>query len=286
MSRVMNMNTIWGKKVCMFLLLTLFTCLSSDAKVIKVLAIGNSFSQDAVEQYLYELAAAQGDSLIIGNAYIPGCSIETHYNNLRNDKPAYVYRKVVGGVRAVRNKKGLRSIIRDEQWDIITLQQASHLSGIESSYSKLPQLKRLVQSYTTNLHVTFLWHMTWAYAEEFTNERYAPYDNNQHKMYSMIVNSMLNTLPKVGIKRVIPSGIAIQLARYRLGDILNRDGYHLSYTLGRYTAACTWCEVLTGRIIDGNRYRPATISAEEATICQEAAHEAVFMQQSGRYMVF
>ena len=148
MSRVMNMNTIWSKKVCMFLLLTLFASLSSDAKVIKVLAIGNSFSQDAVEQYLYELAAAQGDSLIIGNAYIPGCSIETHYNNLRSDKPAYVYRKVVGGVRAVRNKKGLRSIIRDEQWDIITLQQASHLSGIESSYSKLPQLKRLVQSYT------------------------------------------------------------------------------------------------------------------------------------------
>ena len=41
-----------------------------QAKVIKVLTIGNSFSQDAVEQYLYELAAAQGDSLIIGNAYI------------------------------------------------------------------------------------------------------------------------------------------------------------------------------------------------------------------------
>jgi hypothetical protein len=79
---------------------------------------------------------------------------------------------------------------------------------------------------------------------------------------------------------------ATALARYRLGDVLNRDGYHLSYTLGRYTAACTWCEVLTGRIIDGNRYWPATISTEEATICQEAAHEAVFMQQSGRYMVF
>ena len=128
--------------------------------------------------------------------------------------------------------------------------------------------------------------MTWAYAEEFSNERYVPYDNNQRKMYSMIVNTMLNVLPSVGVSRVIPSGIAIQLARYRLGDILNRDGYHLSYTLGRYTAACTWCEVLTGRIIDGNRYRPETISAEEATICQEAAHEAVFMQQSGRYMVF
>ena len=274
------------KKIVFFLLFNLLAFLPLQAKVIKVLAIGNSFSQDAMEQYLYELAAAQGDSLVIGNAFIPGCSIDKHYNNLRNNKADYEYRKVVGGVRAVKKKMGLRAIIRDEQWDIITLQQASHLSGIEKSYSKLPQLKRLVQSYTTNLHVKFMWHMTWAYAEEFSNERYVPYDNNQRKMYSMIVNSMLNVLPSVGVSRVIPSGIAIQLARYRLGDILNRDGYHLSYTLGCYTAACTWCEVLTGRIIDGNRYRPETISAEEATICQEAAHEAVFMQQSGRYMVF
>ena len=255
------------KKSAVFLLLYLFTFLPLSAKVIKVLAVGNSFSQDAVEQYLYELAAAQGDSLIIGNAYI--------------------YRKVVGGVKAVRRKATLQSIIRDEQWDIITLQQASQLSGVSSSYSNLAQLKRLIQSYTTNLHVQFMWHMTWAYAEDFTQDRFAPYDYDQRKMYSAIVSTMQNVLPAVGgFSRIIPSGIAIQLARYRLGDILNRDGFHLSYALGRYTAACTWCEVLTGRIIDGNRYWPATISTEEAAICQQAAHEAVFMQQSGRYMVF
>ena len=275
------------KKQVVLLLLSLFYLLPLHAKLVKVLAIGNSFSQDAVEQYLYELAAAQGDSLVIGNAYIGGCSIDTHYDNLINKKPAYVYRKVVGGVRAVRNKVTLQSIIRDEQWDIITLQQASQLSGISSSFSNLAQLKRLILSYTSNLHVQFMWHMTWAYSESLTEERFAPYDYDQRKMYSAIVSTMQNVLPAVGgFVRIIPSGIAIQLARYRLGDVLNRDGYHLSYTLGRYTAACTWCEVLTGRIIDGNRYWPATISTEEATICQEAAHEAVFMQQSGRYMVF
>lgn len=273
-------------RLVVFVLLYLFAFLPSNAKVIKVLAIGNSFSQDAVEQYLYELAAAQGDSLVIGNAYIGGCSIDTHYDNLLNDNPNYVYRKVVGGVKAVKNKVSLRAIIRDEQWDVISLQQASQLSGVASSYANLPQLKRLVQSYTTNLHVQFVWHMTWAYAEDFSSDRYAPYDYDQRKMYSMIVSTMLNVLPTVGITRIIPSGIAIQLARYRLGDVLNRDGFHLSYTLGRYTAACTWCECLTGRIIDGNRYWPATVTEEEAVICQEAAHEAVFMQQSGRYMVF
>ena len=51
-------------------LLIAFAVMGSGKRVIKVLAIGNSFSEDAVEQYLYELAAAQGDSLVIGNAYL------------------------------------------------------------------------------------------------------------------------------------------------------------------------------------------------------------------------
>ena len=264
----------------------LFIPVGAHAKVIKVLAIGNSFSQDGVEQYLYELAEAQGDSLIIGNAYIGGCSIDKHYDNLLTGKANYEYRKIVGGVRSNKRKVDLRSIIRDEQWDIISLQQASPYSGLPKTYTNLAQLKRLVQSYTTNLHVEFVWHMTWAYAEDYTSKNFKPYDNSQHKMYTAIVNTIQNVLPAIGIKRVIPSGTAIQLARYRLGDTLNRDGFHLSLTIGRYTAACTWSEFLTGRIVDGNKYWPDTITEDDAQTCQLAAHEAMFMQQQGKYLSF
>ena len=274
------------KKTLLFLLLYLFTFLPLSAKLIKVLAIGNSFSQDAIEQYLYELARAQGDSLVIGNAYIAGCSIDRHYNNLVKDSALYAYRKVVGGVRSEQRKVTLKRIIRDEQWDIISFQQASKLSGVPTSFQNLPLLKRLVQSYTTNLHVEFVWHMTWAYSEDFKEERFAPYDYDQRKMYSAIVSTMLGVMPTIGQPRIIPSGTAIQLVRHRLGDILCRDGMHLSYTLGRYTAACTWCEFLTGKIVDGNPYYPDTITEEEAQICQEEAHEAVFMQERGRFTVF
>ena len=258
----------------------------AQAKVIKVLAIGNSFSQDGVEQYLYELAQAQGDSLVIGNAYIAGCSIDKHYDNLLTGKASYEYRKIVGGVRSNKRKVDLRSIIRDEQWDIISLQQASHYSGMPKTFTNLAQLKRLVQSYTTNLHVEFVWHMTWAYAEDYASKNFKPYDNSQHKMYTAIVNTIQNVLPAIGIKRIIPSGTAIQLARYRLGDTLNRDGYHLSLTMGRYTAACTWCEFLTGRIVDGNKYWPDTMTEDDAQTCQLAAHEAMFMQQQGKDLSF
>lgn len=274
-----------GVKVCLVLFLYILTFLPVSAKVIKVLAIGNSFSEDATEHYLYELARAQGDSLIIGNAFIAGCNIERHYQNLKGDSALYSYRKVVGGVRSEYKKRTLKHIIRNEQWDIITLQQSSKYSGIPESYVNLAQLKRLVQSYTTNLHVEFAWHMTWAYANDYTSKNFAAYDYDQRKMYNAIVSAMLQVVPAVGIKRIIPSGTAIQLMRYRLGDVLNRDGYHLSLTTGRYAAACTWCEFLTGKIVDGNTYRPETLTEEEAQICQQEAHEAIFMQQQGRYAV-
>ena len=274
------------RRLLFIFLYFLFSAVGAQAKLIKVLAIGNSFSQDAIEQYLYELARAQGDSLVIGNAYIGGCSIDRHYNNLLKDSALYDYRKIVSGVRSEKRKVTLKSIIRDEQWDVISLQQASRQSGVPTSFNNLQRLKNLVQGYTTNLHVEFVWHMTWAYAQDFQSKRFEPYDYNQRQMYSAIVSTMLGALPAIGNPRIVPSGTTIQLVRHRLGDVLCRDGMHLSYTLGRYAAACTWCEFLTGKIVDGNPYYPNTISEVEAQICQEEAHEAVFMQERGRFAVF
>lgn len=63
-------------------LLTPFTLFANGCHAnndtIKVLAIGNSFSQDAVEQYLHELGEAEGITMIIGNMFIGGCSLERH----------------------------------------------------------------------------------------------------------------------------------------------------------------------------------------------------------------
>jgi len=37
----------------------------AQQKTVRILAIGNSFSQDAVEQYLHELAEAEGICLLV-----------------------------------------------------------------------------------------------------------------------------------------------------------------------------------------------------------------------------
>ena len=61
---------------------------------LRILAIGNSFSQDAVEQNLHELGKSVGYTIIIGNMYIGGCPLDRHVRNARNDAPAYVYCKI------------------------------------------------------------------------------------------------------------------------------------------------------------------------------------------------
>ena len=75
---------------------------------------------------------------------------------------------------------------------------------------------------------------------------------------------------------IIPAGTAIQNARTSfIGDNFNRDGYHLTFGLGRYTAACTWLEKITKQKAIGKKFRPKGVSEEEALIAQKAAHHAV-----------
>lgn len=47
-------------------------------KPVKILAVGNSFSEDATF-YLPQIAEAGGKSLILGRLYIGGCSLERHW---------------------------------------------------------------------------------------------------------------------------------------------------------------------------------------------------------------
>jgi hypothetical protein len=87
------------RKSVILILSILISVTSIYGKQIKLLAIGNSFSDDAIEHYLYGLAEANGDTIVIGNMYIGGCSLETHYNNSKDNSSNYSYRKIVNGVK-------------------------------------------------------------------------------------------------------------------------------------------------------------------------------------------
>lgn len=256
------------------LLLLVCVSLCGAKRVIKVLAIGNSFSEDAVEQYLYELAATQGDSLVIGNAYIGGCSIDRHWKNAQTGKAEYRYRKIVGGHTTTISHSCLDNIVKDEPWDIISLQQASHYSGLPYTYANLGRLKAYVLATATNKNVEIVWHMTWAYAKDSRHKGFRYYRNDQQRMYQCIALTARQEPKAAGIGRIIPSGAAIHHARAAMGDVLCRDGFHLNLLYGRYTAACVWCEFLTGKRVVGNSYCPSGVSPSEAQTAQRSAHKA------------
>ena len=255
--------------------------LALNAKVqcdtVRVLAIGNSFSQDAVEQYLHELGEAEGYELVIGNLFIGGCSLERHVNNIRKDAAAYDYRKIgFDGKKVHHGNMSISKALADEKWDYVSLQQASPFSGMYDTYETyLPELYEYVKE-RIDKRSKIVFHQTWAYAKNCRNTGFKKYDNNQITMYKAIVETVKKAGKLVDFYRIIPSGTAIQNARTSfIGDHLNRDGYHLDVNVGRYIAACTWFEVLTGKNVIGNKFVPENVSDEYRDIAQLAAHEAV-----------
>ena len=263
-------------------LMTLFLMLSASLaqaqQTIRVLAIGNSFSEDAVEQNLYEMAREAGYELIIGNAYRGGQGLESHWNVVNQKKADFEYRKVVRGQKTNRTQVLLDDIVTDEPWDIITFQQVSQDAGLYSTYFPyLRYLIRYVNDLSTASEVRYGFHQTWAYSKNSTHGGFANYDRDQLKMYRAIVSAVRQAVrSSAELTFVVPSGSAIQNARTSgLGDYMNRDGYHLDYNVGRYTAACTWLETITGVSPTEITYRPSTVSADQASIVRKAAHDAV-----------
>lgn len=248
-----------------------------DDGVIKVLAIGNSFSEDALEHYLYDLVKAEGINIIIGNMYIPGCSIERHWQNASTDAAAYSYRKIVEGKKETTEKFKISQAIADENWDYISFQQASHFSGIFSTYEQdLPSLIEYVKALNTKDETQYVLHQTWAYSCKSTHDGYRNYNNNQMTMYRSIVCALLKASSLTGIETIVPVGTAIQNGRTSfVGDHFNLDGYHLDLQIGRYTASCTWAKKLLGLNILSNAYYPEKLTLDEILVARLSAHYAV-----------
>ena len=243
---------------------------------IKVLAIGNSFSVDAMKNHLYDIfKSADYDQVILGNLYIGGCSLDTHWNNLSGGLSAYQYQKNDDNGEWVYTENATAlSALQDEMWDIITIQQASPDSGMSNTYGNLQNIVNWVNANKTNANAKVYWHMTWAYQQDSTHEGFANYDNDQMTMYNAIVNTVQNNVLTVnGINGVIPAGTAIQNLRTSdLGDTVTADGYHLKDTYGDYTAALTWFRAITGESLDLVTYRPDSINDQWLDISKAVGH--------------
>lgn len=270
------------RRLSKLLLLALFCVVSMTmnaqvGNIVKILAIGNSFSQDAVEQYLHEIAAADGQDVIIGNMYIGGCSLAKHLVNAKENKPAYKYRKIGLDGKNVETKNfTLEQALADEQWDYVSFQQQSGQSGLYDTWmASLPELMEYVKARVPK-KTRFMIHQTWAYDQTSKHRNFKNYNHDQQTMYDAIMHAVRQVSKKMKVKMVIPAGTAVQNARTTiLKDEITRDGYHMHKVNGRYVVACTWYEKIFQKDVIGNIFIPDGMSKEQQMAAQKSAHAAV-----------
>ena len=247
---------------------------------LKILAIGNSFSEDATE-YIPMIAKDCGvKNIIVGNMYIGGCTIQQHAENAKNNKAAYKYYKnttySLMSVCPTTQNVSLETALTDEEWDVVTLQNSSVHSGQESKYKDdltymIDYVKKLCP--TAKLG----WHMTWAYETGYTGSAFAThYKSDEKYMYDSIVKCVEKYIvPNEKIDFIIPAGSAIQNARTSyLGDKLTRDGLHLTLDYGRYIVAATWMKTL-GFSLDNLKSMPSRMRTRVLPFIRECVDNAM-----------
>ena len=242
---------------------------------LKILTIGNSFSDDTM-QYVYQIAESAGvEKIKLGNLYIGGCSLDLHATNARENRAAYDYRVNSGGGWFNVPEYRMYDAIVSENWDFISLQQASGSSGIGDTYSNLQYMIDYVRSLAPNAKI--VWNMTWAYQQDSTHGEFYKYGSDQMQMYQSIVSTVKNKVcSNSAFTHVIPNGTAIQNARTSyVGDRLTRDGFHLSLDLGRFIAGLTFFYGLTGISVENIDYMPEGIDGDLFKIAIESAMNAV-----------
>lgn len=268
------------KKITSLLLLAILAAAMASAEPYRILAIGNSFTVDAVQDDLAPLARAAGVDLLVGYPYKGGTTYQLHKKYLAADSAAYSYRKTDTDSLRVTRRPHTRLIeaIRDEDWDLVVFQTDHNFGGVEERI--LPYMKEIAGYVRANLRnpdkTRFALYMTWAY-DSTSNYKWFPlYDRSQAKMYRAYTSLAPKLAEAIGASFIIPAGTAIQNLRTScLGDHMNRDGYHMNLDWGRYTVACTWLEKIFGRSALGSSYRPKELSAFQANLCATAAHNAV-----------
>ncbi len=205
----------------------------------QVLAIGNSFSRDAT-RYLHRLARAAKQDLTVVNLYIGGCSLSRHYRNMLSGERAYELD--ING-ECSKFMVSLQEALANRDWDVITLQQASHDSTKYETYQPyLAELAAYVRRYAPK--AKFYIQETWCYEQGSERLEVMMGYKQYQDMYRDLHNAYEQAAKDVSADGIIPCG-TLFLALMAQGVKVHRDTFHATFGLGRYALALTWLRVLT-----------------------------------------
>ncbi len=274
-----------------------------EPEPLKVLMIGNSFSISCLT-HLPQIAADCSKRLDIGSLYIGGCSLERHATNVTNEQNGmegtYRYDRVVcNGRKTTKQKMRLTDALRSARWDVVTIQQASHLSWKKESYHPwgdllvatvcqlAPQAKIMMQQ-------------TWSYTPFAT--QLSKWNITQDEMYARLAEAYGDFAGAYGFD-AIRMGMAVQEWRKRLpvaygehsfgGDVVggrhkrperqfkrgadgkwvvDSDTTHLNEK-GEYLQALVWAVKLLNADIERLSTHPDCVTDEEDRLMRRIARE-------------
>lgn len=244
----------------------------------KVLSIGNSFARDTMA-YLGAIAKEKGvENFKFGCLYIGGCSINRHYNNAINNLADYVYFVETPEEDVTRTENvSIEQALKDGEWDYISIQHGtgdkSRYTSPESYVNLLPLIKYVKDIANKDAKIAF--NMAWVPEPDRDHHEMVSYEGNQKLMYENLT-ALTKELP-VQIKEldvVSPTGTTIQNARTCIDKKLTRDGFHLSYDLGRFMAGLTFLKALYNIDLTDIKWYPEGVTEEELEIAKKAVNSA------------
>ena len=236
----------------------------------QVLAIGNSFSQDATA-YIKKISEAGKGDITVVNLFIGGCPLSRHYRNMLSGEKAY---SMEFNGQNTGFFVSLDEALLSRDWDVITIQQASRFSVDYDSYQ--PYLDRLadyIREYCPKAKLMI--HETWAYEEgSFHLSNVAKYPT-RNDMFKDVHASYTKAAKAIKADGIIPSGTLMQKLIENGITRLHRDGFHASYDVGRYALALLWFKILTGKSVLDNPFKCSVgeISDEEYAIIKKCVEE-------------
>jgi hypothetical protein len=287
---------------------------AAPAKTVRLVTIGNSFSGNAT-RFLGDLAKAGGHVLVHQPMAIGGASMEVHWTKIQaNEKdpkdPAGLY-----------GTKSLSAVLKTDDWDVVTIQQASIKSHDVETYRPFAaQLQEYVKRHAPKAEL--LLHQTWAYRcddPRFAARTPAVEPSTREAMYAGLSAAYATIAKELGVRR-IPVGDAFHLADgdprwgYTPDSKFDRssavapalpdqthslhvgykwstskdgkpsitmDGHHAN-AAGEYLGACVWYEVLFKESAVGNAFVPKDLKPEDAKVLQEVAHRAVAAAEAAK----
>lgn len=276
---------------------------------IKILAIGNSYSNNAT-QYVSEIAESMGLDITAASLYYQGCELKRHvkhyetYEELgksdyyKTDNKYKYEAFYVNGQSSLENLS-IQEAVAYTDWDYITLQQMpngcddirTYWTEAEPYLTKLYDYVRAELKKNGNKKCEILLHQGWSFSYEMSvNDayKYYPVDYDTTADFFKKIESTVEEAADIlknhaGLKNapaIVPSGKAVQLAKdeFGFGDSFGeKDSMYADYIshmsgIGKYLVACVWIETFAAKAgLSATDVRKATYVPTELLITNDTA---------------